>query len=132
MQRRKRMAMPALLRREKGAHLVSPGRRSRVERRSRARLKRGIFKPQYFASVTETALRSYAAIGFRRPGPRFMCFSCARGLGPPHRDGGPFFATSAPRQCARNTPGHTRMPAILRAGNKKPVNGCCADGAKVG
>jgi hypothetical protein len=53
------MAMPALLRREKGAHLVSPGRRSRVERRSRARLKRGIFKPQRFASVAETALRSY-------------------------------------------------------------------------
>ena len=30
------MAMPALLRREKGAHLVSPGRRSRVERGGRA------------------------------------------------------------------------------------------------
>ena len=107
------MAMPALLRREKGAHLVSPGRRSRVERRSRARLERGIFKPQHFASVAETGIAELRCYRFRRPGPRFMCFSCARGLGPPHRDGGPFFATSATRQCARSrrgNPSHRHGP----------------------
>ena len=62
MQRRNRMAMPALLRRKNGAHFVSPGPRQRVERGGRARLERGIFKPQHFAGVAETgivALRCY-------------------------------------------------------------------------
>jgi hypothetical protein len=54
------MAMPALLRREKGAHLVSPGRRSRVERGGRAWLERGIFKPQHFAGVAETGIAALA------------------------------------------------------------------------
>ena len=53
------MAMPALLRREKGARLVSPGRRSRVERRGRARLEQGIFKPQHLPALQRRALRSY-------------------------------------------------------------------------
>ena len=51
MQRRKRMAMPALLRREKGAHL---------ERGGRARLEQGIFKPQHFAGVAETGIAALA------------------------------------------------------------------------
>ena len=63
------MAMPALLRREKGAHLVSPGRRSRVERRSRARLKLGIFKPQHFASVAETGIAELRCYRLQMTGP---------------------------------------------------------------
>ena len=63
------MAMPALLRREKGAHLVSPGRRSRVERRSRARLKRGIFKPQHFASVADTGIAELRCYRLQTTGP---------------------------------------------------------------
>jgi hypothetical protein len=57
------------LRREKGAHLVSPGRRSRVERRSRARLERGIFKPQHFASVAETGIAELRCYRLQTTGP---------------------------------------------------------------
>ena len=94
MQRRKRMAMPALLRREKGAHLVSPGRRSRVERGGRARLEQGIFKPQPFAGVAETgiaALRCYRLQTTGRAKP--PCILAPEDLARPVQPAGFFFAT---------------------------------------
>jgi hypothetical protein len=59
------------------------------------------------SALQRRALQRYAANGFRRPGPRVMCFSCARELPAQAQSGGPFFPTSAARSApapARENP----------------------------
>ena len=56
--------------------------------------------------IARRALQRYAAIGFRRPGPRVMCFSCARELARPGKTAG----LSLPPTRLREAPTARRAP----------------------
>jgi hypothetical protein len=61
------------------------------------------------SALQRRALQRYAANGFRRPGPRVMCFSCARELARPGAKWRAFLSHQRSTQCARSSEGKSKQ-----------------------